>query len=170
MFHFPGFASTALCIQAGITAFSTPLGFPIRKPPDRSLVGGSPRLFAATRVLHRLLVPRHPSRALSSLQFSNFSRPPLLVYARSRFTSPHSSPSQVGVCFSLAPESPQGFRPLLRTSVEIELFVFVCKRTFDGADRARTGDIRLAKPALSQTELQPLGMSSRRQDLLSGPG
>ncbi len=72
MFHFPGFASTALWIQAGITGFSTRLGFPIRKPSDRSLVGGSPRLFAATRVLHRLLAPRHPSRALGSLQTSNF--------------------------------------------------------------------------------------------------
>jgi hypothetical protein len=76
MFHFPGFASAALCIQAGIAGFSTRLGFPIRTPPDRSLVGGSPRLFAATRVLHRLLAPRHPSHALCSLQTSNFSPPP----------------------------------------------------------------------------------------------
>ena len=68
MFHFPGFASTALWIQAGIAGFSTRLGFPIRTSPDRSLVGGSPRLIAATRVLHRLLAPRHPSHALRSLQ------------------------------------------------------------------------------------------------------
>ena len=68
MFHFPGFASSALWIQAGITGFSTRLGFPIRTSPDRSLVGGSPGLFAATRVLLRLLAPRHPPHALSSLQ------------------------------------------------------------------------------------------------------
>ena len=42
-------------------------GFPIRTPPDQRLVDGSPRLFAATRVLHRLSTPRHPPHALSSL-------------------------------------------------------------------------------------------------------
>ena len=43
------------------------LGFPIRTSPDQSLVSGSPRLFAATHVLHRLSAPRHPPHALSSL-------------------------------------------------------------------------------------------------------
>jgi hypothetical protein len=42
-------------------------GFPIRKSTDQSLVGGSPWLFAATHVLHRLSEPRHPPHALSSL-------------------------------------------------------------------------------------------------------
>ena len=42
-------------------------GFPIRTSTDRSLVGGSPWLFAATHDLHRLLEPRHPPHALSSL-------------------------------------------------------------------------------------------------------
>jgi hypothetical protein len=42
-------------------------GFPIRIPPDQSLLSGSPRLYAACRVLHRLLAPRHPPCALSSL-------------------------------------------------------------------------------------------------------
>jgi hypothetical protein len=44
-----------------------PPGFPIRKSPDLSLVSGFPELIAATRVLHRLLAPRHPPRTLSSL-------------------------------------------------------------------------------------------------------
>jgi hypothetical protein len=43
------------------------LGFPIRTSPDQRLVDSSPKLFAATRVLHRLLAPRHPPHALSSL-------------------------------------------------------------------------------------------------------
>ena len=43
------------------------VGFPIRTLPDQSLLGSSPRLIAAYRVLHRLLVPRHPPCALSSL-------------------------------------------------------------------------------------------------------
>ena len=42
-------------------------GFPIRKSPDQSLLSGSPKLIAASHVLHRLLAPRHPPCALSSL-------------------------------------------------------------------------------------------------------
>jgi hypothetical protein len=50
------------------------LGFPIRTPSDQRLVGNSPTLFAATHVLHRLLAPRHPPHALSSL-LTQISRP-----------------------------------------------------------------------------------------------
>src|SRR5438874_7169896 len=42
-------------------------GFPIRTPPDQSLLGGSPRLIAAYSVLRRLLAPRHPPYALCTL-------------------------------------------------------------------------------------------------------
>jgi hypothetical protein len=42
-------------------------GFPIRTPWDHSLVDSSPRPIAASHVLHRLLVPRHPPFALSNL-------------------------------------------------------------------------------------------------------
>ncbi len=44
------------------------LGFPIRTPSDHSSVDSSPRLIAASYVLHRLLVPRHPPNALKHLQ------------------------------------------------------------------------------------------------------
>ena len=44
-----------------------PAGFPIRTSTDQNLVSGSPWLFAATHVLRRLLEPRHPPHALSSL-------------------------------------------------------------------------------------------------------
>ena len=44
-----------------------PTGFPIRTSTDQNLVSGSPWLIAATHVLHRLLEPRHPPHALSSL-------------------------------------------------------------------------------------------------------
>ncbi len=40
------------------------LGFPIRKFPDQSLVGSSPKLIAASYVLHRQHVPRHPPHTL----------------------------------------------------------------------------------------------------------
>ena len=42
-------------------------GSPIRRSPDQSLLSGSPKLIAASHVLRRLLVPRHPPHALSSL-------------------------------------------------------------------------------------------------------
>ena len=43
------------------------LGFPIRTPPDHSLVANSPGLIAGSNDLHRLLMPRHPPCALHSL-------------------------------------------------------------------------------------------------------
>ena len=43
-------------------------GFPIRTSTDRSLVGSSPWLIAASHVLHRLQAPRHPPLALCSLE------------------------------------------------------------------------------------------------------
>src|SRR3954453_73248 len=43
------------------------MGFPIRKSPDHSSVANFPGLIAGSYVLHRLLVPRHPPCALSSL-------------------------------------------------------------------------------------------------------
>src|SRR5882757_6652251 len=55
-------------------------GYPIRTPWDPRSVDNSPRPIAASHVLHRLLVPRHPPNALknlatkmlaSTVQFSN---------------------------------------------------------------------------------------------------
>ena len=42
-------------------------GFPIQRSPDQSLFSSSPKLIAASRVFHRLLMPRHPPFALNSL-------------------------------------------------------------------------------------------------------
>ena len=59
-------------------------GFPIRTPWDHSSVDSSPRPIAASHVLHRLLVPRHPPSALdnlttkmlaSTMQFSTNNQP-----------------------------------------------------------------------------------------------
>ena len=43
-------------------------GFPIRTSSDQRSVGSSPRHIAASHVLHRLPVPRHPPCALKHLQ------------------------------------------------------------------------------------------------------
>src|SRR5687767_15434122 len=46
-------------------------GSPIRTPWDHSSVDSSPRPIAASHVLHRLLVPRHPPFALDNLTTKN---------------------------------------------------------------------------------------------------
>ena len=66
MVHFPELAHTGLCIQPAVTGVH-PAGFPHSEIPGSKPACGSPRLIAACHVLHRLLAPRHPPYALSSL-------------------------------------------------------------------------------------------------------
>ncbi len=66
MVHFPGLAHTGLYIQPAVTGVHH-VGFPHSDIPGSKPACGSPRLFAACHVLHRLLAPRHPPYALSSL-------------------------------------------------------------------------------------------------------
>ena len=56
-----------LWIQCAMTGLQSLPGFPIRISPDQCLFSGSPKLFAAYHVLHRLLMPGHPPYALISL-------------------------------------------------------------------------------------------------------
>ena len=69
MFHFPTFPPTTLCVQVEVAGHYSGFfrGFPIRRSPDRSSFTSSPWLIAGYNVLHRLLMPRHPPIALSSL-------------------------------------------------------------------------------------------------------
>ena len=83
MFQFPAFAPIRLWIQRTVAGFSGS-GFPIRTSPSQSLCSGSTELFAATHVLHRFLVPRHPPCALSSLASSSQRR-----LLSSRYTTYH---------------------------------------------------------------------------------
>src|SRR3954453_18835808 len=55
-----------MCSGAGHTTWLV-RGSPIRTPSDQRSVGSSPRLIAASHVLHRLLMPRHPPYALNNL-------------------------------------------------------------------------------------------------------
>ncbi len=69
------------------------LGFPIRTPSDQRSVGSSPRHIAASHVLHRPLMPRHPPCALKHLQHNkpkkkeskklHHNKPPRLTPQRS---------------------------------------------------------------------------------------
>ena len=69
MFQFSGFALSALYIQTevAVSACAARSGFPIRKSPDQSVFGRSPKLIVAYNVLRRLCTPRHPPCALISL-------------------------------------------------------------------------------------------------------
>jgi hypothetical protein len=73
MVHFPGFARTRLWIHRAVIRFYR-IGFPHSEIPGSMPTCGSPRLIAACHVLHRLLLPRHPPCALSSLT-TKFTQP-----------------------------------------------------------------------------------------------
>src|SRR3954471_24187377 len=64
-----------MCSSVGDRTCLLP-GFPIRKSSDQSSVDSSPRLIAASYVLHRLLVPRHPPCALNNLATQKTAHPP----------------------------------------------------------------------------------------------
>src|ERR1700753_1061238 len=55
-----------MCSAARTSTCRLP-AFPIRHPPDQSSVDSSPGPIAASHVLHRFLVPRHPPCALKNL-------------------------------------------------------------------------------------------------------
>ena len=103
MVHFPGLAHTRLCIQRAVTRVHLD-GFPHSEILGSKPACGSPRLIAACHVLLRLLAPRHPPYALSSLIIkltqSVFRHFDLLIYLRRpasrssihpRISSPESS-------------------------------------------------------------------------------
>ena len=97
MFHFPTFPPTALYIQAEVAGHYSGLfrGFPIRRSPDRSSFTSSPGLIAGYNVLHRLLVPRHPPIALSSLLYYKDARVHCEVLNTRATTDP---PHPTGTC------------------------------------------------------------------------
>ena len=95
MFHFPTFPPTALCVQAEVARHDSGIqGFPIRRSPDRSSLTSSPGLIAGCNVLHRLLVPRHPPIALSSLLFYKDAR------VHCEVLKIRASPKRPGACAS----------------------------------------------------------------------
>jgi hypothetical protein len=116
----------------GNAAFAT-LGFPIRTSPAQRSVGNSPELFAATHVLLRLLAPRHPPHALSSL-LTLISRGPASrrsLKTRDQGPGPGSSPrtrkktSCLSHRFQLTPRLSAPGKPSagdLNFSAEIEFY------------------------------------------------
>ncbi len=66
MVHFPALSSTTYVFSRRSLGINQG-GFPHSEISGSTPVCGSPKLIAAYHVLHRLLVPRHPPYALSSL-------------------------------------------------------------------------------------------------------
>jgi hypothetical protein len=90
MVHFPGFARTRLWIHRAVQGFY-PRGFPHSEIPGSMPTCGSPRLIAACHVLHRLLLPRHPPCALSSLT-TKFTRHTAALFPSLHIVIPSGAP------------------------------------------------------------------------------
>src|SRR6201995_4426817 len=73
MFQFPPLAALSLCIQPRATWVYAHVGFPIRRSTGQRLYTAHRRLSQFYHVLHRLLVPRHPPNALTSLTTETFA-------------------------------------------------------------------------------------------------
>jgi hypothetical protein len=114
MVHFPGFARARLWIHRAVRRFY-PRGFPHSEIPGSMPACGSPRLIAACHVLHRLLLPRHPPCALSSLT-TKFTRHtgrlhlPLSAIAFSNWLKPTNTPRKL-----YGPRSPAHRAPSVLT-------------------------------------------------------
>ena len=160
MFQFTPFASAPYIPPEGgpsdtdDPAFAEP-GCPIRKSRDLCLLDGSSGLIAACHVLHRLLAPRHPPCTLGSLTLDS---PSLGASRQSLF--PGASPIQLSKSSQESHRRtpmPAGLDPAARAlHSDGRLLSVPTMRLPGGDDRNRTGNLWLAKPALSRLSYIPL--------------
>ncbi|SRR5579883_1063638 len=124
---------------------------------------GSPELIAANHALHRLLAPRHPSCALSSLTIYPFGRL-TACRVKARVQLKNADPTVVGrkpprrfanrtVRRAVALER----RPLDASSFASSFVYSIFKEAAfnNGGNGTRTRDPRLAKPMLYQLSYSP---------------
>ena len=103
MVHFPALSSTAYGFSRGYPGITLG-GLPHSEISGSTPVCGSPKLIAAYRVLHRLLAPRHPPYALSSLTTLGSrprvraSSPPEGRFPRDGTRSPARRPAPKDTC------------------------------------------------------------------------
>ena len=114
-----------------------PAGFPHSEISGSKLVCSSPKLIAAYHVLHRLPTPRHPPSALSSLTQKSISK-----------------------------KIPACSYPDSVVKERVWLILPANQALHGGDNRARTGNLRLAKPALSQLSYIPEACTDRFQNLV----
>ena len=144
---------TALWIYA-VPARVCLAGFPHSDTSGSTGICPSPKLFAACRVFHRLLVPRHPPRALFSL--ASCFRPYGLLAGRIALRPPglwsffrHTlrMPSDVLIFLSIV--SICGFQG---TCINLYIGIFMP----NGDGEIRTLDPLLARQVLSQLSYTPI--------------
>jgi hypothetical protein len=161
MVHFPTLPSRTYGFSPGYPGM-TPGGFPHSEISGSKLVCSSPKLIAAYHVLHRLLAPRHSPHALSSLtirtpDLHHAAREGDAMKSRLSHTAVWSVKTTVCRIFSCqrAPPSPgrshepDGCHLVPHRRVPVIAHVQAWAET-GGEYRARTGDLLLAKQALSQ--------------------
>ena len=129
----------------------TPAGFPHSDIPGSKSVCDSPRLIAAYHVLHRLLVPRHPPCALSSLtgntKVLHLWLTQRLVFSYQRASATRVAPRAAARMSSSDIRTPR-YRYMACRERQVSL-------ESGGDSGARTRSLRLAKPALSQLSYIP---------------
>jgi hypothetical protein len=149
MFHFPSFASGTYGFSAGSRGFAAG-GFPIRKSPGQSLLGGSPELIAACHVLHRLLTPGHPPCALIRL----------ITTQRMKNIRTHSQDR-----LSKNPGRDIARDPIKTIPETLRSMSSASLAPVGGGERDRTDDLLVANQALSQLSYTP-----EKNRYLSGRG
>jgi hypothetical protein len=154
----------------------TPAGFPHSEIPGSQVVCASPGLIAASHVLHRLLAPRHPPYALSSLTGkTRYTLGALRICCvhdrqagRTRIPDSLSSVVKDPIGSTLRREG--GARVLRKRGRPGAGALLQSHSRAGGDNRDRTGNLRLAKPALSQLSYIPKLASSRSFLQRGGPG
>ena len=125
----------------------TVVGFPHSDIHGSILACSSPWLFAAYRVLHRLLAPRHPPYALSSLTFQLLRTKTFLVFLFVLLVNSF-------LHFAIS-EVPDGLinRLVFYSSVKFSRY-----NLSGGDERNRTADPLLARQVLSQLSYAPTSL------------
>src|SRR3972149_3989493 len=166
MFHFPSFASGTYGFSAGSRGFAAG-GFPIRRCPGQSLLGGSPELIAACHVLHRLLTPGHPPCALIRLTTTQRMKNDSDAFPGSVVKEPGAQKNRALYRSFLQPigclprlregwlairssEDPPRFAP-----PELRRASFALRAKDGGGERDRTDGLLVANQALSQLSYTP---------------
>ena len=176
MFPFPGCRARGLWIDPSSTGISAS-GLPHSEIHGSKRVGRSPWLIAASRVLRRLAMPRHPPHARQRLRGQSRPRTRLQTRGapRARRSLRHSSGlwknrfacqrskrggieghcrgGLVGVT---------GVGPVTSSLSGTRSNQLSYTPGIGGGNRDRTGDFRLAKPALCQLSYAPVGSGCAR--------
>ena len=94
MFHFPASTPTQTMHSPAGNTTQPVLGFPIRTSSDQRFVGNSPRHNAASHVLHRLSMPRHPPYALDKKHYKTHTQKIKMLASTIQFShTTHHTPA-----------------------------------------------------------------------------